>query len=575
MASEGQHILSFPNGASAGIPGQAVNQTHAAAPTVPPIPATFNLASTLSFLFSFSALRGWLELAILGAIFETARRVLFYVYYKIYDSFFITVFIEDGDQSYDWLLVWISKHPSWKKARDIQISDRSYGLRAEATAIEGEEQDAAKAAADGTRPLNYLPAFGTHFHFWYRRHWVRIHRGVKEGTSYYDRRKEYIVLRLLAWNHDVLNQMLLEAKKEYKAAQEGTVSIYVSNIQNEWNCMTTRPNRPLKSIVLEPGVQDLLLNDARDFLLSKRWYAARGIPFRRGYLLYGAPGTGKTSIIQGIAGELDLDVYIVSLSRAGLDDNGLSSLISDLPDKCIALMEDIDAAFSNTLNRDEDDKTKRKKSGSSSTSKISLSGLLNALDGVGAQEGRILFATTNKYASLDPALCRPGRMDLHIEFHLASKYQARELYKTFYLPDSKANGPASNFASEKQKLAEDSDAPQDEKTALLKEETTGTNHPLAAITPHHLRGPQLPAAEVEELAGAFAAEIPERELSMAALQGYLMTYKTRPHEAVTQIKEWVVKQRLEAAKTASVKAEVKSEVEDGSNSGSESDSDDY
>jgi AAA+ superfamily predicted ATPase len=51
--------------------------------------------------------------------------------------------------------------------------------------------------------------------------------------------------------------------------------------------------------------------------------------------------------------------------------------------------------------------------------------LLNALDGISAQEGRLLFATTNRYHTLDPALTRPGRMDLHVEFRLASQYQAR------------------------------------------------------------------------------------------------------------------------------------------------------
>ncbi|KAH9976014.1 hypothetical protein BGW80DRAFT_75813 [Lactifluus volemus] len=68
-------------------------------------------------------------------------------------------------------------------------------------------------------------------------------------------------------------------------------------------------------------------------------------------------------------------------------------------------------------------------------SKITLSGLLNALDGISAQEGRLLFATTNRYHTPDPALTRPGRMDLHVEFRLASQYQAKELYRHFYAPD--------------------------------------------------------------------------------------------------------------------------------------------
>ena len=121
---------------------------------------------------------------------------------------------------------------------------------------------------------------------------------------------------------------------------------------NSWRHIASRQKRPLNSIILDPGIKDLLINDARDFLGSKSWYAARGIPFRRGYLLvsflnlwlalsftildvfqYGAPGSGKTSIIHSLAGELGLDVYIVSLARTGLDDTRLNELISDLPGK--------------------------------------------------------------------------------------------------------------------------------------------------------------------------------------------------------------------------------------------------
>ena len=136
--------------------------------------------------------------------------------------------------------------------------------------------------------------------------------------------------------------------------------------------MCTQHKRPMKSMILDPGMIDLVLNDAKDFLASKEWYAERGqslvfqlrlwssltsvsplgIPHRCGYLLYGAPGAGKTSLIHSIAGELNLDVYILSLTRMGMDD--------------------------------------------STASRITHSGLLNALDVIGAHEGRILFPTTNK-----------------------------------------------------------------------------------------------------------------------------------------------------------------------------------
>ncbi|EPQ51524.1 P-loop containing nucleoside triphosphate hydrolase protein, partial [Gloeophyllum trabeum ATCC 11539] len=235
---------------------------------------------------------------------------------------------------------------------------------------------------------------------------------------------------------------------------------------------------------------------------SKEWYHARGIPFRRGYLLHGVPGAGKTSLIQSLAGALGLDVYVVSIGRKGLDDADLAQLISELPERCVAVMEDIDAAFAHTVSRES---SSSNEDSSSVGNGVTLSGLLNAIDGIGAHEGRILFATTNRYEALDPALCRPGRMDRHVEFGYASAHQARELFRVFYQPaggDSEGSVP-----SEKDK-----------------------------------------DTELEDLAAQFAEKVPEGRFSMASLQGYLMMYKTCPREAVEQVGRWVEEEERETKK---------------------------
>jgi mitochondrial chaperone BCS1 len=313
-----------------------------------------------------------------------------------------------------------------------------------------------------------------------------------------------------------------------------------------------------------------------------------GIPFRRGYLLvsrrssrlaycvltrgfqYGAPGSGKTSIIHSLAGELGLDIYIVSLSKIGLDDTMLNSLITQLPQRCIALMEDIDAAFKSGLTRDmtteekgeksqnpgEDAPDGRKKDPTAEVEKgptatrITLSGLLNALDGVAAQEGRLLFATTNRYSALDPALIRPGRMDLHVEFRLASRFQTRELFRRFFVPSiaqhnphnttDETRGADSGYTTpSNDSAAEDSTSKSPSSTSSSSSVPVVEEAPAFNGTKHSARAPTLSAEQVERLATQFADSIPERQFSMASLQGYLMLYKTRPLQAVEDISRWV------------------------------------
>ena len=164
-----------------------------------------------------------------------------------------------------------------------------------------------------------------------------------------------------------------------------------------------------------------LLADAREFLSAEEWYAERGVPWRRGVLLYGLPGTGKTSLTTAIAGELGLNIYSVALGSAGMNDEALVSLMLSVPKRALLLIEDVDAAFSGVVG--EEGKAK---------SRLSLSGLMNALDGVLAQQGCLLVMTTNSPEKLPERLLRSGRIDVRCEFGLASKEQIRGMFRLYY-----------------------------------------------------------------------------------------------------------------------------------------------
>lgn len=246
-----------------------------------------------------------------------------------------------------------------------------------------------------------------------------------------------------------------------------------------------------------------------------------------------------------------------------MDDNSLQELISDLPEQCIALMEDIDAAFHHTISRDLPDEGKEEQAvkapGVPTTppersSKISLSGLLNALDGVGAQEGRLLFATTNKYEALDPALRRPGRMDVHVEFKLASRLQIGELFKRFYLPTPRTSTshrspskdtPATIKNEDGDRKISDSgyNTPTEAETEKLVDvdlPSDARDQSLEAVSRRRRnRDIKMSPEEIDVLMERFREAIPEREFSMAALQGYLLLHKNQPHRAVELARKWV------------------------------------
>ncbi|KAL1748772.1 P-loop containing nucleoside triphosphate hydrolase protein [Schizophyllum fasciatum] len=552
-------LLSQPTSSSTGcVPhatGAAATSNGAAAHALPEGLQGFQatLFPYLGLLRWFAALPDWLKLLIVGGVVEACRRTLSTLYDRVLGAFFITATFEEDDDAYDWMLVWLSKQPSWSSAREVHITARSYGHDTSDYAIPGEDPSSAGALLGKSTPLTYLPSPNSSYVFWYptdapwyARRRISVKRVQRETNGYRGGFDELLEMSILTRTHKSLNRLLIDAKRMYTAEKADKIEIYAANLDGSWHRVAYRPKRPLNSIVLEPGIKNLIVDDARDFLESREWYADRGIPFRRGYLLYGAPGCGKTSMIHSMAGELGLDVYILSLSTAGLDDSKLSELIGELPTECIALMEDIDAAFTRGIgarsspdddNNADDDKPGKSKqadndNSNSIASRVSLSGLLNALDGVGAQEGRILFATTNHYEALDPALCRPGRMDVHVEFKLASKYQAGELFRHFYAPRHKREAdriPDSGYAS----------------AAASEDGEKGSAEPVTHSGELHCRSRvfRVDAAVADALATRFAEAVPEREYSMASLQGYLMQYKVSPEDAVKNVDDWVKAQR--------------------------------
>ncbi|KAJ7752343.1 P-loop containing nucleoside triphosphate hydrolase protein [Mycena metata] len=520
-------------------------------------------------------------------------------------AFFLTAHFSEEDHPYDWLMLWLSRRPEWQRSREFETTTRTAHAHASTAsgweddpalngwggAGAGEEDDSASGPSK-TRVI-FQPTFdSTHTIYW-RQHWLRVRRGRGNGGE------EVLSISVVARSNTILKQLVLQAKREYEAEAVHRIQIFFADPHGSWRWADARHKRPMGSIVLDPGVKEMLLGDARDFLASEKWYADRGIPFRRGYLLHGVPGSGKSSLIHAIAGELMLDIYVVSLSSAWISDSVLMGLMGRVPKGAILLLEDLDAAFTRSVSRSEEgngpavegpepapkrrsrEKRDRDRDGMSDLNTLSLSGLLNALDGVAAAEGRILFATTNHLEKLDPALSRPGRMDVWVEFKNASKWQAEALFRNFFpstdeddlpiddaeldsLPDTPGGSmrsastsslwSASTLTSSSRSSssgggsgANATKAPAKEVPALPQFGSSNKAYLPPPVAPEivasqHSARP-LDGKTLANLAQRFADSIPEGEFSVAALQGYLLKNKSRPEAAATEAAAWVVAER--------------------------------
>ena len=353
---------------------------------------------------------GGLMLMIIGGLSVYLRSVPESLWYWLVRQTTMLITVADDDAAFVWVKEWFLEQKFLARIRNVDLDTT---LRNERIAM--------------------IPAPGKHFfcyggwpfEVWFSRTENTTERGA--------RRVESFTFRTPGRKRARLQQLVNDVVKCHLKRQG--VQSYLYTYNDGWDYIEGYAPRLLDSVVLEPGEKEYLIEDVARFRGSKQRYQRLGVPYHRGYLLYGPPGTGKTSLVSALAAHFALSIYTVSLTD--FTDRSLMTAVNQVPSNSVLLFEDIDC-MKGSQNRASEPAGQ---SGATAPGKentqngVTLSGLLNVLDGFYAPTGVLFVMTTNHVKKLDEALLRPGRIDYKLYLGKASDRQKVELYRRFF-PES-------------------------------------------------------------------------------------------------------------------------------------------
>lgn len=339
-----------------------------------------------------SILSGGLALGAIAAAFAAVRRYLVVAFGALRHHFVVDVEIRDSSMTH-WLGLWLANTDYGRSCRRIL------------TSVRYQPDD------DGPPNLSHEPGPGLHI-LRYSGHWILLDRRQEKSELDTTIRQWWVLL--VFGKREVAIQLLDEVRDFAHEFFARRSTAFLSGGTDGWIRLGASAPRDLASIVL-PGTTVVDLADrVRSFLEARDWYASRGIPWRLGVGFWGPPRTGKSSLVRAITHELGLPLYVLDLTPEKFSDRHLILTLAQVPRGAAVLIEDIDAQLGSKL------------------SAVTLSGLLNALDGPLASEGRVLFVTSNAPENLDAALLGEGRIDVHVHFGYADSEQVRGMFLRFF-----------------------------------------------------------------------------------------------------------------------------------------------
>lgn len=364
---------------------------------------------------------GGLLLMFMGGLAVYLREIPQRLWHWLVDQSTMIITVKDDDAAFVWVKEWFLEQKFLQRVRRVDLDTTLHDGR-----------------------IAMIPAPGKHW-FWYRGRpfevWFSRIDNTRERNG---RRLESFTFRTTGRSRTRL-QFLVDDIVECHERKQGVYS-YLYLYDDGWDYVPAYSPRLLESVILEAGEEELLLDDIERFRDSQERYQQLGVPYHRGYLFYGPPGTGKTSLVSALGDHFGMSIYMLNL--ADFNDRTLMAAVNRVPANTILLFEDIDS-MKGSQSRVEpvpNGSGQQNKGNAATQNGVTLSGLLNVLDGFHAPTGVLFVMTTNHLERLDPALLRPGRIDYRLYLGKASDRQKIELFLRFFPKASEAE--AKEFVQE-------------------------------------------------------------------------------------------------------------------------------
>lgn len=352
---------------------------------------------------------GGLLLMVIGGLSVYLRAIPERLWYWIVDQTTMLITIKDDDAAFVWVKEWFLEQRFLKRVRRIDLDTT---LRSERIAL--------------------IPAPGMHW-FWYARRPFQVWFSRSETTREHSaKRVETLTFRTLGRKQTFLRYFVDDVVRCHTKRMGVQSWLYTYN--DGWEYSENYTPRLLESVILHAADKEFLVEDIARFRGAKQRYLQLGVPYHRGYLFYGPPGTGKTSLVSALAAHFGLSVYCLNLTD--FNDRNLMAAVSQIRQNSVLLFEDIDCMKGGQArelsNASSATPSESKPKDSGSANGVTLSGLLNVLDGFFAPTGVLFMMTTNHIEALDRALLRPGRIDYKLYLGKATGAQKVELYRRFF-----------------------------------------------------------------------------------------------------------------------------------------------